>query len=175
MWRFLDNWLNVDRDKRYSVPVVSLAEGRHEMDFVCGTGFFQDMENSDVTAADVAVHLVIVRRGDSYKCQFTFSGEISIPCDRCLEPMPHVVDEEYFLTVRFGEEYDDSADDVLILPYDTAVWDVSRILYDTILLTIPLRHVHKDGECDESMAGILRGISLEEDGGQKNQIPPAEG
>ncbi len=82
-------------------------------------------------------------------------GMLQIPCDRCLDPLDHEVDTEYHVIVKYGENYDDGADNLLVIPYSNSYLNVAYILYDTILLTIPLRHVHPMGKCNRAMAAVL--------------------
>ena len=113
------------------------------------------MENPDVISADVKVHLDLVKKNDTYDCRFTCKGMLQIPCDRCLDPLDHEVDTEYRVVVKYGETYDDGADNLLVIPYSNSYLNVAYILYDTILLTIPLRHVHPMGKCNRAMAAAL--------------------
>ncbi len=140
---------------KYKVQLASLADGRYEQDFVCDTDFFRNMENADVVDADVAVHLDLEKKNDAYRFRFECKGVMHIPCDRCLDPMEHDVDATYGLTVKYGEEYDDVSDDLLVIPYSDAYLNVAYMLYDTIMLTIPLRHVHAPGQCNRAMAAVL--------------------
>ena len=132
-----------------------MADGRHEQDFECDTQFFRNMENTEVISADVHVHLDIVKKHDAYDMTFTLKGMMQIPCDRCLDPMDHEVDTTYHITVKYGDEYNDESDDVLVIPYQDTNLNVAYMLYDTIMLTIPLRHVHPMGKCNRAMAAVL--------------------
>ena len=113
------------------------------------------MENTDVIDADVKIHMDLVKKNDTYDCTFHCKGLLHIPCDRCLDPLDHEVDTEYHVVVKYGENYDDGADNLLIIPYSNSYLNVAYILYDTILLTIPLRHVHPMGKCNRAMAAAL--------------------
>lgn len=139
----------------YKVELASIADGRHEQDFVCDTQFFKNMENSDVIDADVKVHLDLVKKNGLYDCTFTCKGLLHIPCDRCLDPLDHEVDTTYHITVQYGDSYDDASDDLLVIPHNDTYLNVAYMLYDTILLTIPLRHVHPLGKCNRAMAAAL--------------------
>ncbi len=142
--------------KEYDVDLVSLTEGHHEENFHIDKKFFESMENEDILGADVDVELDIDKRHDSYNCRFHFEGTLEVPCDRCLEPVSQEVDTDYDVVVRYGEDYDDSGDNVLVLPYSATRLNVAGIIYDTLLLTIPLRCVHPEGECNATMAEVLR-------------------
>lgn len=139
----------------YKVQLASLPEGRHEQEFEIDTEFFKNMENPDVISSDVKVHLDLVKKNDVYDCTFHCKGMLQIPCDRCLDPLDHEVDTTYHVVVKYGETYDDGADNLLIIPYSDSYLNVAYILYDTVLLTIPLRHVHPMGKCNRAMAAAL--------------------
>lgn len=139
----------------YSVALASLPEGKHERDFVCDKAFFEAMDCPDVLDADVRAHLVINHKNEAYDCEIAMTGEISIPCDRCLDPLRHEIDDDFRIMIKYGDDYDDSREDLLIIPYEERNFDFSRLLCDTVLLSIPLRRVHKPGECNADMEARL--------------------
>lgn len=132
-----------------------MADGKHEQDFVIDTEFFKNMENPDILSADIKVHMDLVKKHDVYDCTFHCQGTLQIPCDRCLDPMEHEVDAEYHVVVKYGEDFDDGADNLLVIPFGTPSLNVAYMLSDTIVLTIPLRHVHPMGKCNRAMASVL--------------------
>lgn len=140
---------------QFKVQLASLSDGLHQQDFEVTTELFKNMENRDVISADVKVHLDIVKKNDTYDCTFHCKGMLQIPCDRCLDALDHEVDTTYHVVVKYGDRYDDGADDLLIIPDSDLYLNVAYILYDTILLTIPLRHVHPLGKCNRAMAAAL--------------------
>ena len=134
----------------YKVDLAGKADGHYEQDFVIDKTFFENMENNDILWSDVHVHMDMDKRNDAYHCVFHCKGKLQIPCDRCLEPMKHEVDSDYELTVKFGDEYNDETDGLLIVPDSDNDLNVASIVYDTVALTIPISHVHEEGECDEA-------------------------
>ena len=152
---FLKNSQKLGKFTAYKVQLASLADGHHEQDFDITTEFFKNMENTDVISSDVKVHLDLVKKNDTYDCTFRCKGMLQIPCDRCLDPLEQEVDTEYHVVVKYGEDYDDGADNLLVIPYSNSYLNVAYILYDTILLTIPLRHVHPLGKCNRAMTAVL--------------------
>ena len=139
----------------FEVPLASLSDGHYEQDFHLDTQFFKNMENPDVIDSDVNVHLDLIKKNGMYDCTFICKGLIHIPCDRCLDPLDHEVDTTYHITVRYGETYSDDSDDVLVIPESDPFLNVAYLLYDTVLLTIPMRHVHPMGKCNRAMASVL--------------------
>ena len=55
------------------------------------------------------------------------------------------------ISVKFGEDYDDSRENVLVIPSHWRELDLLPIMRDSVLLTIPIKHVHPEGECNELM------------------------
>lgn len=145
----------------YKVNLGNLAEGHYEKDLDIDTTFFRNMENESVIDADVKVHLDLEFRNGIYDCSFTLKGMMHIPCDRCLDPMEHPVDTTYHIAVKYGPEYDDSSDDVLVIPDTDMSLNVAYMLYDTLVLTIPMRHVHPAGKCNKAMSEVLSRHSTE--------------
>lgn len=144
----------------------SLGDAIEEFDYRLGPEFFREMESTEVLSADVRATISVRRSGDIFGLNIAVNGVIGIVCDRCLEQMSHKVDTTYSVSVKFGGEYDDSNDSVIIIPGSDNVMDVSRLVYDTIMLTIPLQHVHPDGECDPGMTAKLaahRAIDVDEE------------
>lgn len=149
--------------------LAGLSDGHHEQDFKIDTEFFKNMENSEIHSADIDVHLDMEKRHDAYDCTFHVKGHLEIPCDRCLDPLDHEVDTSYHVVVKYGDDYDDGADNLLVIPYSNSYLNVAYILNDTILLTIPLRHVHPQGQCNRAMLDALRKHRQrsDEDGGDE--------
>ena len=144
----------------YKINLVSLKDGFTGFDYKVGDDFFKAEESDRILGADVDVHLEINKRHDSYRLAFTFDGELDAACDRCLEAVPLEIATDWLLTVRHGEDYDttetDTGDEIMVIPDDCTIIDVAPMIRDTLLLSIPLRCVHADGECNEGMSAKLR-------------------
>ncbi len=141
--------------KQFIITLPALGEGHHEYEMKVDGDFFTSRGNDEVKKADVTAYVDIDVSHGAYNIGITCQGWIEIPCDRCLDPMRHEVDDDYDVTVRYGEEYDEK-EDTIIIPEDEVKFDLSPLIADTILLSIPLRHVHPDGECNVEMEAIMK-------------------
>lgn len=137
------------------MELASLPDGKHEQDFVCDTEFFKNMEHTGINKSDVKVHLDLEKKNGAYDCTFHCEGTVTVPCDRCLDPIELEVNTDYHIIVKYGETYDDESDELLIIPQSNTYLNVAYMLYDTILLSIPMRHVHPLGKCNRAMAAAL--------------------
>ena len=140
----------------YKLPLKSLAKGSHEFDYVLGIQFFDDMENAYISDADVNVRLTVAYNGDVYDLNFVFSGEVTVLCDRCLDDLHLPIDTTYHIVVRYGDDFNDDSDELLEIPESDNYLNVAYMMYDTVALAIPIKHVHPLGKCNRAMSAILK-------------------
>lgn len=140
----------------FKLPLKSLPEGTHDFDYKLEKKFFEDMENADVRDADLDVHVTVVRKGDLYELTFDIKGEITLICDRCLDDLPWPVETSYHIFVKYGEDYNDDSDELLIIPEGDLSLNVAYMIHDTVALTIPIKHVHPLGKCNRAMSALLK-------------------
>ena len=140
----------------FKLPLKSLPSGSHEFEYELGKQFFEDMESADIRDAHLKVNVLVNVKGDVYELSLKVTGELTLICDRCLDELPWPVDTEYKVFVKYGEDYNDEADNLLVIPESDNFLNISYILYDTVALTIPIKHVHPMGKCNRAMSTLLR-------------------
>lgn len=140
----------------FKLPLKSLSVGTHEFEYRLGKQFFVNMESADIHGADLVVHLTVNYNGDFYTLDFNIQGEITLICDRCLDDLQFPVDTNYHIVVKYGDDYNDDSDEVLELPESDTTLNVAYMIYDTVVLTIPMKHVHPLGKCNRQMSALLK-------------------
>lgn len=130
--------------------------GTHHFDFHLDKQFFVNMESADVHDADLNAGIDVVYNGEYYDLTFTITGEVVLICDRCLDDLHFPIDATYHIVVKYGEDYNDDSDDVLEIPNSDATLNVAYMIYDTVVLAIPIKHVHPLGKCNRQMSAILK-------------------
>ncbi|MEZ3575958.1 MAG: DUF177 domain-containing protein [Muribaculaceae bacterium] len=157
----------------YKLPLKSLGTGTHEFEYHLDKQFFANMESSDVHDADLAVHLTVKYNGDFYDLDFHVSGEVVLICDRCLDDLHYPIDTTYHIIVKYGEDYNDDSDEILEIPESDNTLNVAYMLYDTVELAIPIKHVHPLGKCNRQMSALLkkhRATAGDEDAELENEL-----
>lgn len=134
----------------------SLPKGTHTFEFHLDKQFFVNMENTEVRDANVNVVLSVVYNGTFYDMTFKVSGTVTLLCDRCLDNLDVPVDTDYHVIVKYGESYDDSSDEMLVIPESNNYLNVAYLIYDTVMLAIPIKHVHPLGKCNRAMSVLLK-------------------
>ena len=69
------------------------------------------------------------------------------------------------LIVKFGPEYNDDNDEILIIPHEHYEINVSQIIYELIILSVPSKKVHPkvlDGTMDSEALNKLRELEIKE-------------
>ncbi|MDE5843961.1 MAG: DUF177 domain-containing protein [Muribaculaceae bacterium] len=134
----------------------SLPKGTHTFEYHLDKQFFVNMENTDVRDADVNVVLTLVYNGTFYDLTFDVTGTVTLLCDRCLDNLDVPIETQYHVVVKFGESYDDSSDEMLVIPESDNYLNVAYLIYDTVMLAIPIKHVHPLGKCNRAMSALLK-------------------
>ena len=139
----------------FKLPLKTLAPGVHTFEYHLGKQFFENMESQDIHDADLRVNLTVTHKNDLYQLAFHIEGTITLICDRCLDDLIMDVDTDYNINVKYGDDYNDEADDLLVIPESDNYLNVAYMLYDTVALTVPMKHVHPAGKCNRQMSAML--------------------
>ncbi|OUW84054.1 MAG: hypothetical protein CBD74_04800 [Saprospirales bacterium TMED214] len=140
----------------YQIPWVGLKNGEHNFHFEIDESFFTYFDHAEIKRCDIHIDLKFQKSEHLFILKFEIDGWLELPCDRCLAPYEQSLFDDAEVWVKFannrGEgENADEADCVYIARTDPFL-DVSKIIYDYILLAIPLGHFHQKIEhCDQTM------------------------
>lgn len=140
----------------FKLPLKSLAHGKHEFSYHLGKQFFVNMESADIRDANLDVALLVDYRGDVYDLSFTITGDVTLLCDRCLDELIFPIDTRYHIMVKYGDAYRDDSDELLEIPDSESDLNVAYMIFDTVSLAIPIKHVHPLGKCNRQMSAILK-------------------
>lgn len=158
----------------FKLPLKAMPAGSQEFSYHLDKQFFINMESSDVYDANLDVHLAVNNRGGVYELEFTVTGNVTLICDRCLDNLEQEIDTDYHITVKYGDCYNDDSDEVLEIPESDNYLNVAYIIYDTVELAIPLKHVHAPGKCNRAMSAKLNKhralIASEEDAESADEL-----
>lgn len=140
----------------YNVELKNLAPGIHEYTYLLENKFFIDIDGDQVQKGKVDVHLTVKRSSMMFEMNFQIQGVVMVPCDRCLDDMEIPIDTHNRLVVKFGKEFTEESDEVVVVPEDEGAINLAWFLYEFIALAIPMKHVHAPGKCNKAMSTKLR-------------------
>lgn len=91
-----------------------------------------------------------------FEMNFQIEGVVVVPCDRCLDDMEIPIDTHNRLVVKFGKEYAEESDEVVVIPEEEGAINLAWFLYEFIALAVPMKHVHAPGKCNKAMSSKLK-------------------
>ena len=161
----------------YKIDLKNMRTDVAEYQFALDDAFFEAVEGTLVRSGKADADLKIRESGGAYVFTFHIKGTVHVPCDRCLDDMDVEIETERMLTVKLGDEYADEGD-MMILPYEDAILNVAWIIYEFIVLEVPLTHVHEPGHCNvemmEALAAHLVTSSEKPDGSEEEKSADEE-
>ncbi len=151
--------------KDFKISFSGLSLGHHQYDLVVNDSFFECFEYSEIKKGDIAIKLDLEKSERFIILNFEYKGSLQAPCDRCLDDLTVDIDEQNRLIVKFGEnDEEDFSDEIIILSAKEHEVDVSKFVYDSIILSIPFQKTHDDiRDCDQEMISRMEELATEEE------------
>ena len=142
------------------IDLKSLKEEETSLEFDLDDTYFEALDDAEVKKGSLHVSVSIRRATGFFELLFHTAGTVIIPCDRCLDDMDLPVETENRLVVKLGSEYSEE-DDVIVVPENEGILDMSWLIYEFVALVIPIRHVHAPGKCNIAMTKTLEELSAD--------------
>jgi len=140
----------------YNIQLNTLSIGEHTFNLKLDNQFFRNIDSEVLQKGEVDVVVTVKRNATDFELRFDIQGVIQVPCNRCLDDMAlDVAVKEHFF-VKFGKEYAEEDDNVVIVPEEEGAINVAWFLYEFVALAIPIKHVHPAGKCNKMMSAKLR-------------------
>ena len=144
--------------EQFKVDLKALTEEVTPLEWELDDQFFEQLEDAQLQQGSVHVSGSIRKAVGFFELELQSVGTVSVPCDRCLEMMDQPVEADLRLIVKMGSEYTDD-DDVITVDEAHPVLDTAWLIYESIALAVPIRHVHQPGDCNVSMSEKLNELS----------------
>ena len=121
------------------------------MKFHVDKTFIECFDDDEISNSDVDVTLLITKTTQTFELHFKLKGTVHVPCDRCLDEMDLKIKGEFNLYLKYGEEFSEIDDEVIIVPREEGFFDLSSYVYEFVKLSIPISKFHKKGGCNPEM------------------------
>ena len=152
--------------KQFNIPFVGLKEGSHLFEYEIDNTFFEAFGFNDFNSSQVTIKLTFVKKSTLFELTFIATGFINVDCDISLEPYNQAIEGVFPLIVKFGPEYNDDSDEILILPHEDYEVNVSQFIYELIILSVPSKKIHPkviDGTMDSEALKKLQELQIGEE------------
>ncbi|MDD3910074.1 MAG: DUF177 domain-containing protein [Proteiniphilum sp.] len=140
----------------YNISLKNLSAGMHTFEYDLDRKYFETIDGDEVKKGNVKVTVNVKRTSSTFELNIVLKGVIQVPCTRCLDDMDLEVDSKNRLIVKFGKEYSEESDEIVIIPEDEGEINIAWFLYEFVALAIPIKHVHPAVECNRTVYSKLR-------------------
>ena len=155
----------------HKIEFAGLKVGKHQFNFELNKEFFENFSFFDFNNIDLSVDVDLTKKSTLLELNFHVRGSVNVNCDMTNEPFDMPFNKEDFLVVKFGQEYNDEDNEILVLPYGEHKIILDQYLYELVILSLPRKRVHpgvEDGTLESEIIKILdelkpSGLALESD------------
>ncbi len=142
--------LEMKNTREFELAWVGLKPGLHEYVYTLENAFFQEQEApEEFLDWHVTVKLLFDKQPSFFRLRFEVGGTVTVACDRCGDPFPLQLWDEFGLLVKLAGESDlevaEEEADVVFIPRSETVLNVADWLYEFSLLSVPLQRLHPNG------------------------------
>ncbi|MDP6908057.1 MAG: DUF177 domain-containing protein [Flavobacteriales bacterium] len=130
----------------FKVRFSGLAAGKHTFEFVVDNSFFEKLDYAQIEKGELQVSVELVKKPSHMELCFEVDGWVGANCDRCAIGYNQTLSGVNTIYVKFGDDFEEADDNLVIIPRDEHELDVSHMIYEFIRLSIPLKKI----PCDES-------------------------
>ena len=155
----------------HKIEFAGLKVGKHQFNFELNKEFFENFSFFDFNNIHLCVDVDLTKKSTLLELNFHLKGSVNVNCDMTNEPFDMPFNKEDFLVVKFGQEYNDEDNEILVLPYGEHKVILDQYLYELVILSLPRKRVHpgvEDGTLESEIIKILdelkpSGFALESD------------
>lgn len=152
----------MDKLNEFSIAFKGLKDGKHHFHYKIEQPFFNAIENSVIENGQFEVDVTLNKKTQLLQFDFNIDGYIQTICDNCLGEVTVPVSYDGTIYVKFGIMYDEPSEEIIVLPREECEINIAQIIYEFIVVSMPLRKIHEDDEsCDPEMIDKLDEFSAE--------------
>src|SRR5574344_3055914 len=155
---------NIDTTIQFS----GWKSGHYEYEYKLDGQFFSSFENELLRDGTVEFKVDLERKEHMLMFNFSFSGQVKTTCDRCLGELEIPVEGDQTLCVKFSDTETSDDDEVLILSESAYKIDLAQLMYEYVVVAMPLQCIHPDNDeghstCDPEMLKYVSTFSEDDE------------
>lgn len=148
--------------KAFDIQFAGLKLGTHQYEYTIEQTFFELFEYDEYNSVSVKVRLELEKKTTLLELKLLAKGVVNVNCDLTNEPYDQSVTSEFEMVVKFGPEYNEDNEGILIIPHGAYEINVAQYIYELIVLAVPQKRIHpgvKDGSLDSDILKMLENFS----------------
>ena len=161
-------------NKEFNIPFAGLKVGKHEFGFGVDNTFFEDFDYTEFNDADIAVVVIMDRLTTMLELDIKAQGTVNLNCDLSSEPFDQQIETSLDLVVKFGEEFNNEDDEILVIPHGEHQVNIAQYIYEILVLAVPPKRIHPgvlDGSLQSDILKKLEELKPRETRNSKETDP----
>jgi len=140
--------------EQFDIDLKALTQDVTPLEWGLDDQFFNTLEGAQVQGGTLHVSGSIRKTVGFFELLLHTNGTVRIPCDRCLDLMDQPIEADLRLVVKLGSEYQED-DDIITVDESDPTLNTAWFIYESIILAVPIQHVHQPGDCNDAMMRVL--------------------
>lgn len=168
-------------NREFEIAWQGLKPGVHEYSFSVSNDFMKAHHApEEYRDWNAEVKLKFDKQNNFFQMHFDVAGNVVVACDRCGDDFKLELWDEFDLMVKLTGDADDEAEqeeeaDIVFIPRSETVLDISKWVYEFVMLSVPLQKVHPDktdgtSGCNPQALKLLNQLSEHDDETTTNSI-----
>lgn len=155
--------------REFDIAFVGLKPGIHEFNYEVDDKFFVNYKQPDATSIDdvsAAIRVTLEKNGSLMLLKFEIGGKVTVSCDRCGNPLPIDLWDEFKLVIKQvdnAEEMnrDEEDPDVFYISRTESHIHLADWIYEFVMLSIPNQRMCNENEiggpqCNKEVLAMLQ-------------------
>ena len=151
--------------KEFDISFIGLKDGNHQFEYLIEKEFFDFFEYTEFENSNIKVIVDFLKKPTMFELTFLFSGWVEVACDITNELFQQPVETSINLIVKFGDEFNDENEEILIIPHSEFKFNVAQYIYEAIVLSVPIKRIHPgvvDGSLNSEILDKLKEFEIKE-------------
>lgn len=152
------------------IDLKALVDDCIESVYVLDDDYFAALDGADIQQGRVEVAVSIRKTENYFTLVLNVEGNVTVQCDRCLDDMQQYVEGKSSFIVKLSNDTSED-DEIICVDEVEGILDTAWLIYETIALAVPIKHVHAPGKCNAAMTEKLNELSATRSGDEADEKP----
>ncbi|TAI47649.1 YceD family protein [Flagellimonas allohymeniacidonis] len=165
----------MEKLKEFFIPFSGLKLGKHKFGYQIDNTFFESFDYLEFNEAQIKVSAILNKMNNMMELELSSDGQVNVDCDVTGEPFLQPISSKLDLVIKFGEEFNDENDEILILPHGEHQFNLAQYIYEMLVLAVPQKKVHPgviDGTLQSEVLDKLEELQPGEDKEESKNTDP---
>jgi uncharacterized metal-binding protein YceD (DUF177 family) len=151
--------------KTFDILFVGLKLEKHQFQYEVDNTFFENFGFDEFNTSSLKIQAQLDKRSTIMDLNLKATGTVNVDCDVTNIAFDMPIDTSMDMVVKFGDEFNDENEVLLILPHGDYKLNIAQYVYEMIVLSLPAKRIHpgvEDGTLESDVLDKLNELSVEE-------------